>query len=61
MVAGQAVLIGDHPMTAKDGRRLPGVVTLHQDRETPSKPHDFRGHCWGAIGLLIGTVAAPFC
>jgi hypothetical protein len=60
-VDGRAVLLGDHTMTAKDGRRMPGVVTLHQDRETQSKPNDFRGHCWGAIGLLLGTVAAPFC
>ena len=61
MVEGQAVLIGDHTMTAKDGRRIPGVVTLHQDSETQSKPNYFRGHFWGAIGLLIGTVAEPFC
>src|SRR6267143_1800217 len=61
MVEGQAVLIGDHTMTAKDGRRMPGVVTLHQDSETQSKPNYFRGHFWGAIGLLIGTVAEPFC
>src|SRR5712692_4195298 len=61
MVEGQAVLIGDHTMTAKDGRRMPGVVTLHQDSETQSKPNYFRGHFWGAIGLLIGTVAEPCC
>lgn len=60
-VEGQAVLIGDHTITAKDGRRMPGVVTLHQDSETQSKPTYFRGHFWGAIGLLIGTVAEPFC
>ena len=61
MVEGQAVLLGDHTMTAKDGRRMPGVVTLHQDSETQSKPSYFRGHFWGAIGLLIGTVDEPFC
>ena len=61
IVEGQAVLIGDHTMVAKDGRRMPGVVTLHQDSETQSKPNYFRGHFWGAIGLLIGTVAEPFC
>lgn len=60
-VEGCAVLLGDHTMTAKDGRRMPGVVTLHQDSETQSKPNYFRGHFWGAIGLLIGTVAEPFC
>jgi hypothetical protein len=61
MVAGHAVLLGDHPMTAQDGRRMPGVVPLHQDRATHSTPHDCRGHVWGAMGLLSGTVAAPFC
>lgn len=61
MVEGQAVLIGDHTMVAKDGRRMPAVVSLHQDSETQSKPNYFRGHFWGAIGLLIGTVAEPFC
>ena len=61
MVEGQAVLIGDHTLVAKDGRRMPGVVTLHQESETQSKPNYFRGHFWGAIGLLIGTVAQPFC
>lgn len=60
-VDGRAVLLGDHTMTSKDGRRMPGVVTLHQDSETQSKPQYFRGHCWGAIGLLIGTLAQSFC
>jgi hypothetical protein len=48
-------------MVATDGRRMPGVVTLHQDSETQSKPTYFRGHFWGALGLLIGTVSEPFC
>ena len=61
IVEGQAVLIGDHTLVAKDGRRMPGVVTLHQESETQSKPSYFRGHFWGAIGPLIGTVAEPFC
>jgi hypothetical protein len=60
-VDGRAVLLGDHPMTAKDARRMPGVVTLHQDSDTQSKPHSFRGHYCGAIGLLLGTFAHSFC
>jgi len=61
MVQGRAVLLGDHTYVSQDGRRMPGVVTLHQDSETQSKPSYFRGHCWGAIGLLIGSLASPFC
>jgi len=34
MVEGRAVLLGDHTYVPKDGRRMPGVVTLHQDSET---------------------------
>ena len=34
MAEGRAVLAGDHTYVPKDGRRMPGVVTLHQDSET---------------------------
>jgi len=61
IMASRLVVIADHTYVAKDGRRMPGVVTLHQDSETQSKPSYFRGHCWGAIGLLIGSLQAPFC
>jgi hypothetical protein len=61
VVAARTVLSADHTYVAKDGRRMPGVVTLHQESETQSKPSYFRGHCWGALGLLIGSLQAPFC
>lgn len=51
-VAGRAVLLGDHTKQPKDGRRMPGVTTLHQDSETSSKPSFFRGHHWGCLSLL---------
>ena len=59
-IEGRVVLLGDHTYVPKDGRRMPGVVTLHQESETQSKPSYFRGHCWGAISLLVGSLAAPF-
>jgi len=43
----RVVLLGDHTYVPKDGRKMPGVVTLHQNSETQSKPSYFRGHCWG--------------
>ncbi len=58
---GRVVLLGDHTYVPKDGRRMPGVLSLRQDSETQSKPSYFRGHCWGAIGVLIGSMAAPYC
>jgi DDE superfamily endonuclease len=58
---GRCVLLGDHTYVSKEGRRMPGVVTLHQESETQSKPSYFRGQCWGALGIVVGSLAAPFC
>jgi hypothetical protein len=57
-VNGRIVLTGDHTKIPKDGRKMPGVATLHQDSETGSKPSYFRGHNWGCIGMVIhsGTI-----
>ena len=40
---------------------MPGVVSLHDHSETQHKPGYFRGQCWGAIGLVVGTLEACFC
>jgi len=61
IVAGRAVLLGDHTYVVKDARRMPGVVTLHQESETQSKPTYFRGHHWGIVGLLVGSLSHAFC
>ncbi len=58
---GRTVLLGDHTNVPKDGRQMPCVVTIHQHSETQSKPSYFRGHYWGAIGMLIGSMGAAFC
>src|SRR2546421_7015608 len=60
-VQGRAVLLGDHTYVVKDARRMPGVVTLHQDSETQSKPTYFRGHHWGLVGLLVGSFSQALC
>jgi hypothetical protein len=60
-VAGRLVLLGDHTHAVKDGGRMPGVVSLRETSETQSKPSYFRGQCWGAIGVLVGTFSASFC
>jgi hypothetical protein len=60
-VAGRYILLGDHTAVVKDARRMPGVVTLHQNSETQSKPSYFRGHYWGVLGLLTGSLQEAFC
>ncbi len=59
-IQGRTVIIGDHTYVPKDGRQMPGVVTMHQHSETQTKPSYFRGHFWGAICLLGGSIAKPF-
>lgn len=59
-VIGRVVGLGDHPPVVKDGGRMPGVVSLRETAETQHKPSYFRGHGWGAIGLVMGTLAACF-
>jgi hypothetical protein len=60
-VNSRIVLLGDHTKEPKDGRKMPGVVTLHQESESSSKPGFFRGHHWGFIGLLMGSSENSFC
>ena len=60
-IAGRVVLVGDHTYVVKEARRMPGVVTLYQDSQTQSKPSYFRGHQWGVIGLLVGSLSQAFC
>jgi hypothetical protein len=52
-IGDRTVLLGDHTKTVKDGRRMPGLSTLHQDSETGSKPSFFRGHHWGCICMAM--------
>jgi hypothetical protein len=58
---GRCVLLGDHTHVVKDGGRMPAVVSLHEDSETQRKPSYFRGQCWGAVGLVVGSLGACFC
>lgn len=60
-IAERLVVLGDHTSVVKDGRMMPGVVSMRETSETQSKPSYFRGQCWGAIGLLTGTLSSCFC
>jgi len=59
-VNDRRVLLGDHTKLAKEGRKMPGVTTLHQDSETQSKPAFFRGHNWAFVAGLLSRAGAVF-
>ena len=58
---GFIVLIGDGVKQAKESRRMPGVKKLRQESEDSSKSEYIRGHFFGGIGVLVGSVAKLFC
>lgn len=58
---GRIVILGDETKVPKEGRRMPWVGTIRQTSETSSKPSYFRGHEWGALGILIGKFGRLFC
>ena len=60
-VEGRCVVLGDHTHVVKEGGRMPGVVSLRETSETQRQPSYFRGHCWGAIGLVVGALGACCC
>ncbi len=60
-VDGRHVVLGDHTHAVKDGGRMPGVVSLRETSETQRKPSYFRGQCWGAVGLVVGSLTGCFC
>src|SRR5262249_11399656 len=54
---GRAVLLGDHTMTSKAGRLMPGVVTRHQESGAQVKSTYFLGHVGRDIGVRIARLA----
>ena len=52
-VAGRPVLIVDGKKTPKEGKKMPGVKSLHQESESNSKPSYIMGHSWQAVSILV--------
>ncbi len=57
---GQRVYVGDGIKVGKEGRKMPGVKSLHQESEDVSKPEWIRGHYFSALGLLLSAEKALF-
>ena len=48
-------LVIDHKKNSKEARHMPLVHRMCQESDTQSKAEYIFGHCWGAVGVLIGT------
>jgi len=53
--AGRYILIGDGVKEAKEGRKMPGVKSLHQESDNSSKGEYIHGQLFGGIGILAGN------
>ena len=53
--AGRYILIGDGVKEAKEGRKMPGVKSLHQESDNSSKGEYIHGQLFGGIGVLAGN------
>lgn len=53
---GRRVLIGDSTKVSKEARKMPGVKTLRQESQNSGKREYIRGHHFGFISLLVGSL-----
>lgn len=54
-VNGRPVFVIDGIAVAKEGRKMPGVKSIHQSSESNSKPKYIMGHFFQCVGILAGA------
>jgi hypothetical protein len=59
--AGGSLMLADGIKLGKEARRMPAIKTLHQDANNASKAPCIRGHHFGFVGLLVGSLTKAFC
>ena len=52
-VANRVILLGDHSKVSKEGLRMPGIQTLHQESQNSGKPEYIEGHNYGQVSAVI--------
>jgi hypothetical protein len=55
-INGRRLLIGDTTKVSKEANRMPGVKTLRQESQNSGKPEYIRGHHFGFVSLLVGSL-----
>jgi hypothetical protein len=59
-IGGRPILIVDGTKISKEGQRMPGVRSLHQESTNNTKPEYIMGHHFECISLLVGTAGQFF-
>jgi hypothetical protein len=59
-VNGRVILVGDGVKVPKEGRKMPGVKSLHQESESNSKAEFIMGHSFQAVALLTSAMGYFF-
>lgn len=59
-INGRVIIIGDGIKVSKEGRKMPGVKSLHQESESNSKAEFIMGHSFQAIALLTSAMGHYF-
>ena len=54
------VIIGDGIKVSKEGKKMPGVKSLHQESQNNSKPEFIMGHSIQVLSLLVGRLDSFF-
>lgn len=59
-VNGRLVLIADGIKVAKEGQKMPGVKSLHQESNSNSKREYIMGHSFQCVALLFATASSAW-
>jgi len=51
-IADRVLVLGDHPKATKEGKRMPGVQTLHQESQNAGKAEYTEGHIIAHVSVV---------
>ncbi|MGH9894384.1 MAG: transposase, partial [bacterium] len=60
-VDGHLLVVADGLKIPKEGRKMPGVKSLHQESQNNSKSEYIMGHSYQAVGLLVEAGGGAAC
>lgn len=59
-VNGRPVVLADGKKKGKEGKKMPGVKSLHQESESNTKPAFIMGHSYQALSVLVTAASTVF-